>query len=155
LFVEPEELLKAYERRLKGSESPKYQRPRSGNLATLQASAKERKYHLIELARVYGLYQDAAPDTPEHEMLLQRSEEAFDLLRAAGFRSWKISAAYDFVLKIGSAGLRALLGDWRGTPDPGLIRSFADMLFELAERGRIDLSTAIKRIDLVRVAFAL
>jgi transcriptional regulator with XRE-family HTH domain len=63
LFVEPEELLEAYEGRLKGSESPKYQRPRSGNLATLQASSKERKHHLIKLARDYGLHQDAALDT--------------------------------------------------------------------------------------------
>ena len=59
------------------------------------------------------------------------------------------------MLEAGPAGLRALLGDWRGTPDPRLIRSFADALFELAERGRIDLSTAISRIGLVRVAFAL
>jgi hypothetical protein len=58
-------------------------------------------------------------------------------------------------LEAGPAGLRALLGDWLGAPDPGLIRSFADALFELAEQSRIDLSTAISRIGLVRVAFAL
>jgi hypothetical protein len=87
--------------------------------------------------------------------LLQHSEEASDLLRAAGFRSWEISAAHGFVLETGPAGLRALLEDWRGTPDPGLIRSFADTLFELAERGKIDLPVAIKRIALVRVAFRL
>jgi transcriptional regulator with XRE-family HTH domain len=155
LRVEPEELLEVYEGKLKGSDSPKYQRSRSGNLATLQASNKKTKHHLIKLARVYGLHHDAAPDTLKHKQFLQRSEEASDVLRAAGFHSWEISAAYDFLLETGPAGLRALLGDWRGTPDPKLIRSFADTLFELAEQGRVDLSTAIARIDLVRVAFAL
>jgi hypothetical protein len=155
LLVEPEELLGVYEGRLKGSESPKYQRPRSGNLATLQASGKKTKVHLIKLAQVYGLHKAAAPDTPEYKQFLQRSEEASDILKAVGFRSWEISAAYDFVLEAGPAGLRALLGDWRGTPDPRLIRSFADALFELAEQGKIDLSTAVSRIGLVRVAFAL
>jgi hypothetical protein len=128
---------------------------RSGNLATLQASSKQAKYLLIELARVYGLHQDAAPDTREYKLFLQRSEEAPDVLKAAVFRSWEISAANDFVMEAGPAGLRALLGDWRGTADPGLIRSFADTLFELAEQGKIDLSTAVSRIGLVRVAFAL
>jgi hypothetical protein len=155
LLVEPEELLEVYEGRLKGSEFPKYQRPRLANLATLQASGKKTKYHLIKLARDYGLHQDAALDTRKHKLFLQRSEEAPDVLKVAGFSSWEISAAYNFVLEVGPAGLRALLGDWRGTPDPGLIRSFADALFELVEQGRIDLSTAISRIGLVRVAFAL
>jgi transcriptional regulator with XRE-family HTH domain len=153
LFVEPDELLKVYEGRLKGSESPKYQRPRLANLATLQASGKKRKYHLIKLARVYGVHQDAAPDTPKYKLFLQRSEEAPEVLKAAGFSSWEISAAYNFVLEAGPAGLRALLGDWRGVPDPRLIRSFADALFELAEQGKIDLSTSLSRIGLVRVAF--
>ena len=36
-----------------------------------------------------------------------------------------------------------------------MIRSFADTLFGLAERGKIDLPVAISRIGLVRVAFAL
>src|SRR5918997_1468754 len=81
LLVEPEELLEVYEGRLKGSESPRYQRPRSGNLATLQASDKKTKHHLIKLARVYGLHQDAAPDPPKHKQFLQLSEEASDVLR--------------------------------------------------------------------------
>src|SRR3989337_185150 len=59
LHVEPDELLEVYEGRLKGSDSPKYQRPRSGNLATLQASDKKTKHHLIKLAQVYGLHQHA------------------------------------------------------------------------------------------------
>ena len=155
LHVEPEELLEVYEGRLHGSQSSKYQRPRSGNLATLQASAKKTKHHLIELALVYGLHQDAAPDTREYKLFLRRSEEALDVLKVAGFRSWEISAAYDFMFETGSAGLRALLGDWRGVPDPGLIRSFADALFKLVERDRMDLSTALSRIGLVRVAFGL
>ena len=125
------------------------------NLATLQASGKKAQHHLIKLARVYGLHQNAAPDTHKYKLFLQRSEEAFDVLNAAGFRSWEILAAYEFVLEAGPAGLRALLGDWRGTPDPRSIRSFADALFELAEQGKIDLSTAVSRIGLVRVAFAL
>jgi transcriptional regulator with XRE-family HTH domain len=155
LLVEPEELLALYEGRLKGSEVPKYQRPRSGNLATLQASDKKTKHHLIKLARVYGLHQDAAPGTPKHKQFLQLSEEASHILRATGFHSPDISAAYDFLLETGPAGLRALLGDWLGTPDPRLIRSFADALFELAEKSKIDLSTAISRVGLVRAAFAL
>jgi hypothetical protein len=40
LLVEPEELLEVSEGRLKGSESPKFQRPKSGNLRVLQASAR-------------------------------------------------------------------------------------------------------------------
>jgi hypothetical protein len=121
----------------------------------LQASDKETKHRLIELARVYGLHVDADSNTPEHELFLRYSEEAFDVLKAVGFRSWKIEASYDFMFETGSAGLRALLGDERAAPDPGLIRSFADTLFELVEQGRTDLSTAIKRIGLARVAFAL
>ena len=144
-----------YRQRLHGSDLPKYQRPRSANLRVLQAASRETKHRLIELAQVYGLHQDAAPDTFEYELFLQRSEEASYVLRAAGFRSWEILAAYDFLLEAGPVGLRALLGDWRGTAEPGLIRSFADTLLELVERGRIDLSTAISRIGLVRVAFAL
>ena len=154
LHVEPEELLEVYKGRLHGSDLPKYQRPKSANLHVLQASGKETKYRLIELARVYDLHEDTAPDTPEYKLFLQRCEEASDVLRAAGFRSWEIEAAYEFLLEAGPAGLRALLGDWRGTPDPGLIRSFADTLFELVQRGRINLSIAIERIGLMRVAFA-
>jgi transcriptional regulator with XRE-family HTH domain len=155
LHVEPEELSEVYEGRLHGSGLAKYQMPRSANLRVLQAASKETKHRLIVLARVYGLHEDADSGTPEHKLFLERSEEAFDLLRAAGFRSWEISAAYDFMLEASPAGPKALLGDERGSADPGLIRSFADTLFELVERGRIDLSTTIKRIALVRVAFGL
>ena len=59
------------------------------------------------------------------------------------------------MLETSPAGLRALRCDEQGAADPGLIRSFADTLFELAEQGRTDLSTAIGRIGLFRVAFAL
>ncbi len=119
-----------------------------GESAGASGICKETKHRLIELARVYGLHEDADSGASEHKLFLEGSEEVFDLLRAAEFRSWEISAAYDFLLEAGPAGLRALLGDWRGTTDPGLIRSFADTLFELAEQGRIDLSTAISRIGL-------
>ena len=77
------------------------------------------------------------------------------MLRAAGFRSSKIVATYEFVLEAGPSELRALLGDERGEADQGLVRTYAEALFVLAERGEIDLPTAIGRVGLVRVAFVL
>jgi transcriptional regulator with XRE-family HTH domain len=156
LLVEPEELLEAYKGRFEWVEAyDEREWPRSANLQALRASGKETKHRLIELAQVYGLYEGADPDTPEHKLFLQHSEEAFDVLRTAGFRSWKIAATYDFLLETGPAGLRALLGDEQGEADPGLIRSYADTLFGLSERGRTDLSTALGRVGLVRATFGL